>query len=184
MICSQDLYGTQFVTILFIYRSWKQVTQFGWVRISNIRHYSICSEYSHYSVGLEFRIFATIRSVANICHYSVGSEYSHYSVEFEFQIFATIRSVVGLSNPLVFHFRIFGSIFSEYSVIRRIWTCHGGGSINGRSYKFKIYLKKNNNHNGMYIHLICSQNLYGMQFVTILFIYRSWNRKNNARYRQ
>ena len=35
-----------------------------------IVHYSVSSEYSHYSVGFEFRIFATIR------HYSVGSEYS------------------------------------------------------------------------------------------------------------
>ena len=31
-----------------------------------IVHYSVSSEYSHYSVGFEFRIFATIRSEANI----------------------------------------------------------------------------------------------------------------------
>ena len=49
---------------------------------------------------------------------------------------------LGLSIPLVLHFRIFGSIFSEYSVIRRIWACHGRGSINGRGHKLNIYLKK------------------------------------------
>ena len=59
----------------------------------------------------------------------------------------SIRAVVdyinyGLSNPLVLHFRIFGSILSEYSVIRRIWACHGRGSINGRGQKLNIYLKK------------------------------------------
>ena len=50
--------------------------------------------------------------------------------------------LLGLSNPLVLHFRIFGSIFPEYSVIRRIWACHERGSINGRGHRLIIYLKK------------------------------------------
>ena len=41
-----------------------------------------------------------------------------------------------------FPFSNFGSILSEYSVIRRIWACHGRGSINGRGHKLNIYLKK------------------------------------------
>ena len=49
---------------------------FGWLRISNIRHYSVGYEYSHYSVGFEFRIFATILSEANIrlCNYYSKTE--------------------------------------------------------------------------------------------------------------
>ena len=40
---------------------------FGWVRISNIHHYSVGSEYSP--------LFGWFR-ISNIRHYSVGSEYS------------------------------------------------------------------------------------------------------------
>ena len=75
----------------------------------SLRLRRIIVKYSHYSVGFEFRIFATIRPglwsvyshfalfgwfpIWNIRHYSVGSEYSHYSVGFKFRIFAIIRSV-------------------------------------------------------------------------------------------
>ena len=38
------------------------------------------------------------------------------------KLFTGVGFELGLSNPLVLHFRIFGSIFSEYSVIRRIWA--------------------------------------------------------------
>ena len=65
---------------------------FSWFPISNIRHYSVHSEYSHYSVGFEFRIFATIRSEANIRlrnHYSKTESSNRI---FEIRLTALIRA--------------------------------------------------------------------------------------------
>ena len=99
-----------------------------WLRWDSNFEYN--REYSHYSVGFEFRVFATIRLVGlwSVCSHFVLfgwfpiSNIRHYSVGFEFRIFATIRSIANIRtvrlgsnfeySPLFGRKRIFASVIT------------------------------------------------------------------------